>query len=49
LALGAMPRPIAGAGPAVATAMDEDDLNTYRALLGNSDDDEATLVAQDSH
>jgi 7,8-dihydropterin-6-yl-methyl-4-(beta-D-ribofuranosyl)aminobenzene 5'-phosphate synthase len=48
LALGAMPRPIAGAGPAVATAMDEDDLNTYRALLGNSDDDEATLVAQDS-
>jgi 7,8-dihydropterin-6-yl-methyl-4-(beta-D-ribofuranosyl)aminobenzene 5'-phosphate synthase len=49
LAVGAMPRPIAGAGPAVATAMDEDDLNTYRALLGNSDDDEATLVAQDSH
>ena len=48
LALGAMPRPIAGADPAVATAMDEDDLNTYRALLGNSDDDEATLVAQDS-
>ena len=49
LALGAMPRPIAGAGPAVATAMDEDDLNTYRALLENSDDDESTLVAQDSH
>jgi len=48
LALNAMPRPIAGAGPAVAAAMDEDDLSTYRALLENSDDDESTLVAQDS-
>ena len=47
LALDAMPRPIAGAGPAVATAMDENDLNTYRALLERSDDDEPTLVAQD--
>ena len=44
-----MPRAIAGAGPAVATAMDEDDLNTYRALLENSDDDERTLVAQGEH
>ena len=49
LALGAMPRPIAGAGPATATAMDEDDLSTYRALLENSDDDERTLVVQDAH
>lgn len=49
LPLGGMPRPIAGAGPAVATAMDEDDLNTYRVLLENSDDDERTLVAQDAH
>ena len=48
LALNAMPRPIAGAGPAVAAAMDEDDLSTYRALLENSDDDESTSVAQDS-
>jgi hypothetical protein len=28
--------------------MDEDDLNTYRGVLENSDDDEASLVAQDS-
>jgi hypothetical protein len=28
--------------------MDEDDLRTYRALLENSDDDDATLVAQNS-
>ncbi len=49
LALGAMPRPIAGAGPAAATAMDEEDLNTYRALLENSDDDERTLVVQGAH
>ena len=49
LALGAMPRPVAGAGPAVATGMDEDDLNTYRVLLENSDDDERTVVAQDAH
>ena len=26
--------------------MDEDDLNTYRALLENSDDDERTLVVR---
>ena len=49
LALNAMPRPIAGAGPAVAAAMDEDDLSTYRALLDNSDDDERTLVARGAH
>jgi 7,8-dihydropterin-6-yl-methyl-4-(beta-D-ribofuranosyl)aminobenzene 5'-phosphate synthase len=46
LALGAVPRPIAGTGPANATAMDDDDLDTYRALLENSDDDERTLVVQ---
>jgi len=48
LALDAMPRPIAGAGPAVATAMDEDDLDNYRALGEKSHDDAPTLVAQDS-
>jgi 7,8-dihydropterin-6-yl-methyl-4-(beta-D-ribofuranosyl)aminobenzene 5'-phosphate synthase len=48
-ALGATPRPIAGAGPTVATAMDEEDLNSYRALLAKSDDDEHTLLAQDLH
>ena len=49
LTLGAMPRPIAGAGLAVATAMDENDLNTYRALLEDSDDDERSWVAQRAH
>ena len=49
LALGATPRPIAGAGPTVATAMDEEDLNSYRALLAKSDDDEHTLLAEDLH
>jgi hypothetical protein len=29
--------------------MDDDDLNTYRALLENSDDDERTLIAQGAH
>jgi hypothetical protein len=29
--------------------MDEEDLNTYRALLENSDDDERTLVDQGAH
>jgi 7,8-dihydropterin-6-yl-methyl-4-(beta-D-ribofuranosyl)aminobenzene 5'-phosphate synthase len=48
LALGAMPGPIAGAGSVVPDAMDADDLNTYRALLANSDDDERTSVAQDA-
>jgi len=49
LALGAMPGPIAGAGSVVPDAMDADDLNTYRALLANSDDDERTLVARGAH
>jgi 7,8-dihydropterin-6-yl-methyl-4-(beta-D-ribofuranosyl)aminobenzene 5'-phosphate synthase len=48
VALGATPRPIADAGSTVATAMDEEDLNSYRALLAKSDDDdEQTLLAQD--
>jgi 7,8-dihydropterin-6-yl-methyl-4-(beta-D-ribofuranosyl)aminobenzene 5'-phosphate synthase len=50
IALGAMPRPMAGTGPSIATAMDEDDVNSYRALLAKSDDDdEQTLLAQDLH
>ena len=49
LALGAMPQPIAGAGPVVAIAMDENDLITYRSLLANSDDDERALIAQGVH
>jgi 7,8-dihydropterin-6-yl-methyl-4-(beta-D-ribofuranosyl)aminobenzene 5'-phosphate synthase len=49
LALGAMPQPIAGAGPVVAIAMDEHDLITYRSLLANSDDDERALIAQGVH
>jgi 7,8-dihydropterin-6-yl-methyl-4-(beta-D-ribofuranosyl)aminobenzene 5'-phosphate synthase len=48
IAVGATPRPIAGAGPTVATAMDEEDLSSYRALLAKSDDDdEQTLLAQE--
>ena len=49
VALGAMPRPIAGAGPVAAIAMDENDLITYRSLLANSDDDERALIAQGVH
>jgi 7,8-dihydropterin-6-yl-methyl-4-(beta-D-ribofuranosyl)aminobenzene 5'-phosphate synthase len=50
LALGATPRPIADAGSTVATAMDEEDLNSYRALLAKSDDDdEQTQLAQELH
>jgi 7,8-dihydropterin-6-yl-methyl-4-(beta-D-ribofuranosyl)aminobenzene 5'-phosphate synthase len=48
LPLDARLRPMAGNGPAGTIAMDEDDLRTYRALLENSDDDDATLVAQNS-
>lgn len=47
-ALGAMPRPIGGANRTVPTAMDENDLNSYRALLAKSDDHEHTLLARDS-
>jgi 7,8-dihydropterin-6-yl-methyl-4-(beta-D-ribofuranosyl)aminobenzene 5'-phosphate synthase len=45
---GATPRPIAGAGPTVATVMDEEDLNSYRVLLAKSDDDEHPLLARDA-
>ena len=48
-ALGAMPRPIGGANRTVPTAMDENDLNSYRALLAKSDDREHTLLAHDTH
>ena len=48
-ALGAMPRPIDGANRTVPTAMDENDLNSYRALLAKSDDREHTLLAHDTH
>ena len=47
MALGATPRSIAGDGQTVATAMDEDDLESYRTLLAKSDDDDRTLLAQD--
>ena len=48
-ALGAMPRPTGGANRTVPTAMDENDLNSYRALLAKSDDREHTLLAHDTH
>ena len=48
-ALGAKPRAIAGAGQSAPTAMDEDDLKSYRTLLAKSDDDERSLLAQDAH
>src|SRR2546423_5106305 len=48
LALGTTPRPIADAGQTVPTAMDEYDLNSYRALFANSDVHEHTLLAHDA-
>lgn len=48
-ALGATPRPIAGAGQTAFIAMDEDDLKSYRTLLAKSDDHEHTLLAHDAH
>ena len=48
-ALGTMPRPIGGANRTVPTAMDENDLNSYRALLAKSDDREHTLLGHDTH
>jgi 7,8-dihydropterin-6-yl-methyl-4-(beta-D-ribofuranosyl)aminobenzene 5'-phosphate synthase len=48
-ALGATPRAIAGAGQDVPSAMDEDDLKSYRTLLANSDDHEHILLAHDAH
>ena len=41
---------MAGAGPTIAQAMDEDDLRGYRALLAKSEDDEHALLARnDKH
>jgi 7,8-dihydropterin-6-yl-methyl-4-(beta-D-ribofuranosyl)aminobenzene 5'-phosphate synthase len=48
-ALDATPHPIADAGQTVPTVLDEDDLNSYRALFANSDDHEHTLLAHDAH
>jgi 7,8-dihydropterin-6-yl-methyl-4-(beta-D-ribofuranosyl)aminobenzene 5'-phosphate synthase len=48
-ALGATPRPITGAGQGVPTAIDEDDLKSYRVLLAKSDDHEHTLLAHEAH
>ena len=48
LVLGVTPRPISGDGQTVATAMDEEDLSSYRLLLANSDDHERTLLAHDA-
>src|SRR3989454_5183823 len=48
-ALGATPRAIAGAGQDAPTAMDEDDLKSYRTLLAKSDDHEHSLLAHDVH
>ena len=47
--LGATPRPIASSDQIGPTAMDEDDLNGYRALLANSDGGYHTLLARDKH
>src|SRR5437870_5281055 len=48
-ALGATPRPIGSAGHGALTAMDEEDLKSYYALLAKSDDHEETLLAHDAH
>jgi hypothetical protein len=45
LTLGVMPRSISEADQNIPTAMDEDDLQCYLALLGNSDDHEYSLLA----
>jgi 7,8-dihydropterin-6-yl-methyl-4-(beta-D-ribofuranosyl)aminobenzene 5'-phosphate synthase len=47
LAIGSRPRPFADAGQPVATGMDDEDLQNYRAALAASDDDEHPLLAQD--
>jgi len=46
LALGAAPRSIAEADRNIPATMDEDDLQSYRALLGKSDDHEYSLLAR---
>jgi 7,8-dihydropterin-6-yl-methyl-4-(beta-D-ribofuranosyl)aminobenzene 5'-phosphate synthase len=47
-ALGATPRPMVGAGQHALTAMDGDDLQSYRALLARSNDDGHTLIGHAS-
>jgi len=46
LTLGASPRSIAEADQNIPATMDEDDLQSYRALLGKSDDHEYSLLAR---
>ena len=46
LTLGAAPRSIAEADQNIPATMDEDDLQSYRALLGKSDDREYSLLAR---
>jgi len=46
LTLGATPRSIAEADRNIPATMDEDDLQSYRALLGKSDDHEYSLLAR---
>src|SRR5439155_26630 len=46
LTLGAAPRSIAEADRNIPATMDEDDLRSYRALLGKSDDREYSLLAR---
>jgi 7,8-dihydropterin-6-yl-methyl-4-(beta-D-ribofuranosyl)aminobenzene 5'-phosphate synthase len=46
LALSASPRPVAGNGPPPVSAMDEADLQSYRALLARSDDEEHLQLAR---
>ena len=49
LALGATPRPIAQAGQPVPIAMDDNDLDSYRALLTTGGDLDHALLAHDAH
>src|SRR5438132_11761655 len=46
LTLGAAPRSIAESDQNIPATMDEDDLQSYRALLGKSDDHEYSLLAR---
>jgi 7,8-dihydropterin-6-yl-methyl-4-(beta-D-ribofuranosyl)aminobenzene 5'-phosphate synthase len=46
LALGPRPRPVAGNGAPPVSAMDEADLQSYRALLARSDDEEHLQLAR---
>jgi 7,8-dihydropterin-6-yl-methyl-4-(beta-D-ribofuranosyl)aminobenzene 5'-phosphate synthase len=46
LALGATPGPAAGSDAPATAVMDADDSESYRRLLGQSDDEEESLVAQ---